>query len=263
MTGRRAIGALVCASALVITACGSSGGSSGGGTGAATSSALSGSLTVFAASSLKEAFGTLADRFESAHPGTTVSFNFDASSALAEAITQGQQADVFASASTKNMQTVVSAGKAAGPENFASNTMEIATPPANPAHIASVSDLAKPGVKVALCDPAVPCGATAQRVFDNAKITIKPAASEQDVKSTLAVVEAKEVDAGVVYVTDVRAAGTKVHGVAIPSDVNASTTYPIAVVRTTQHRALARAWVDYVLSAAGQQVLRADGFSKP
>jgi molybdate transport system substrate-binding protein len=92
---------------------------------------------------------------------------------------------------------------------------------------------------------------------------VKPAASEQDVKSTLAVVETKEVDAGVVYVTDVRAAGSKVHGVVIPSDVNASTTYPIAVVSKSQHQQLAQAWVDYVLSATGQNVLQADGFSKP
>lgn len=225
--------------------------------------ALSGSITVFAASSLTEAFTTLADQFKAAHSGTKISFNFDSSSSLAEAITQGQKADVFASASTTNMDSVVSAGDAADPRNFVSNTMEIATPPGNPAKITGVADLAKSGLKIATCDPAVPCGATAQKVFDNAKVTVKTTASQPDAKSTLAVVESKEVDAGLVYVTDVRAAGSKVTGVEIPDNVNATTTYPIAALKKSGNPDLAKAWVAYVLSPAGQRVLLADGFSKP
>lgn len=239
--------------------------SSGGGTPARTGSAgrPAGSITVFAASSLTEAFTTLGDRFKAAHPGTKISFNFDSSSTLASDITQGQKADVFASASPTNMDTVVKAGDAESPADFVSNTMEIATPPGNPAHIATVADLAKPGVKVALCDPAVPCGATAQQVFTNAKVTVKPTASEPDVKTTLGVVETKEVDAGMVYVTDVRAAGSKVTGVTIPADINATTVYPIAVLTKAPNHALAQAWVDYVRSSAGRKVLQADGFGKP
>jgi molybdate transport system substrate-binding protein len=259
---RRTAALIAAATLLGAAACSSSGSSGGRSPAAAPSSGLSGSIVVFAASSLKEAFGTLGDQFTKAHPGAHISFNLDASSTLAEGIQQGQKADVFASASTKNMDTVVSAGDADKPTNFAVNTMEIATPPGNPAHITGVADLAKSGVKVALCDPAVPCGATAQQVFENAKITVHPTASEQDVKSTLAVVETKEVDAGMVYVTDVHAAGSKVHGVAIPGSVNATTTYPIAVVKNTGNRALAQAWVDYVLSPTGQKVLQEDGFSK-
>ena len=251
---------LVAAAAMLAAGCSSSGNASTTTSGAG---ALSGSITVFAASSLKEAFTTLGTQFQAAHAGTTVTFNFDASSALATSITQGQKADVFASASTKNMDTVVQAGDASGPTNFVSNTMEIATPPGNPARITGVADLAKSGVKVALCDPAVPCGATALKVFRNAKITVKPAASEQDVKSTLAVVETKEVDAGMVYVTDVRAAGSKVTGVRIPDNLNASTTYPIAALTKSGNPDLAKAWVAYVLSDAGQKVLQADGFSAP
>jgi molybdate transport system substrate-binding protein len=245
-----------------LAACSSSGGSPASSTGAA-GDAGSGSITVFAASSLTEAFTTLGDQFKKAHPGTDVTFNFDSSSTLASDITQGQKADVFASAATANMDTVVKAGDAAHPTNFVSNTMEIATPPGNPAHVTSVADLAKPGVKVALCDPAVPCGATAQQVFSNAKVTVKPTASEADVKTTLGVVETKEVDAGMVYVTDVRAAGDKVTGVAIPSTINATTVYPIAVLTKAPNHTLAQQWVDFVLSAAGQKVLLADGFSKP
>ena len=252
-TGRRMIAAAVAVS--VLAGCSSSGGGSDESGGA-----LSGSITVFAASSLTEAFTSLATKFRSAHPGTKIQFRFDASSALATSIEQGQPADVFASASTTNMDSVEDAEN---PTDFVSNTMEIATPPGNPAGIETVADLAEPSVKVAVCDPAVPCGATAEQVFKNAGITVKPVSSEPDVKSTLAKVEIKEVDAGVVYVTDVRAAGAKVTGVPIPDDVNAETTYPIAVLKNSADHALAQAWVDYVLSDAGQQVLEADGFSAP
>jgi molybdate transport system substrate-binding protein len=238
-------------------------GCSSGGSNPAPSGSGNGRLTVFAAASLTEAFTTLGKRFEAAHPGTTVSLDFDASSALATQIAQGKPADVFASASTATMHTVVSSGDATDPTDFVSNTMEIATPPGNPAKIATVADLAKPGVKVALCDPEVPCGATAAEVFAKAHVSVTPVSNEPDVKSTLAKVELKEVDAGLVYVTDVRAAGDKVTGVSIPADLNARTTYPIATLTHSSNSALARAWVDYVLSDAAQNVLRADGFSRP
>jgi molybdate transport system substrate-binding protein len=152
---------------------------------------------------------------------------------------------------------------AINPTNFVTNTLEIAVPPNNPAGIHSIDDLAKSGVKVAVCDPEVPCGAVAQDVFKNAGITVHPAASLADVKTTLAAVESGEVDAGVVYVTDVRAAGNKVKGVAIADDVNSTTTYPIAVLKDAKDPDLAKAWVDFVLSPTGRQVLTADGFGKP
>ena len=225
------------------------------------SSALSGSITVYAAASLTEAFGTLSTQFQAAHPGTTVKTTFGASSDLSTQIGQGAPVDVFASASTKNMTSLGSA--AVKPTNFVSNTLEIAVPPSNPGKIGSVNDLAKSGVKVAVCDPAVPCGVVAAKVFTNAKIKVNPVAREKDVKSTLAVVQSGEVDAGLVYVTDVRAAGSKVKGVVIPSSVNASTEYPIATLKSAKNAALASAFVAYVLSAAGKKVLTADGFSNP
>jgi molybdate transport system substrate-binding protein len=230
---------------------------------ASTPSSVTGQITVLAASSLQEAFTKLGGQFEAAHPGTKVVFSFGPSSGLAEQIGQGAPADVFASASTTNMDTVVSAGAAASPTNFASNTMEIAVPPKNPAHIATVTDLARKGVKVALCQAAVPCGATALKVFDNAKIKVTPVTQEVDVKSTLSKVTLDEVDAGVVYVTDVRAAGSAVKGIEIPANVNASTTYPIAPLTGSKNKATAQAFVDYVLSPEGLAALTAAGFSAP
>jgi molybdate transport system substrate-binding protein len=230
---------------------------------ASKSASVTGTINVFAAASLQEAFTKLGSQFEAAHPGTKVVFSFGPSSGLAEQIGQGAPADVFASASTKNMDSVVSAGGAAKPTNFVSNTMEIAVPPTNPAGITKVDDLAKKGVKVALCQAAVPCGATALQVFTNAKVKVTPVTQEVDVKSTLSKVTLGEVDAGVVYVTDVRAAGDSVKGIVIPADVNASTTYPIAALTESQNEATAQAFVDYVLSADGLAALTAAGFSKP
>jgi len=253
--------------ASLLAACGGS--STGGSAGSASSplgpasGAVSGQITVFAAASLKEAFTTLGKQFEAAHPGTKVVFSFGASSMLAQQIGQGAPADVFASASTKNMDQVVSGGSASSPVSFVKNAMEIAVPPANPAHVSSVGDLAKKDVKVALCQAAVPCGATALEVFRKAGVTVTPVTQEADVKATLSKVELGEVDAGVVYVTDVRAAGHKVEGIAIPADVNASTTYPIAALTASKHAATARAFVDYVLSADGLAVLTAAGFAHP
>ncbi|MGY4766415.1 molybdate ABC transporter substrate-binding protein [Kribbella sp. CWNU-51] len=146
---------------------------------------------------------------------------------------------------------------------FAKNVMEIATPPANPANVASINDLAKSSVKTALCQPQVPCGSVAQAVFTNANVTVKPVTLEPDVKSVLTKVQLGEVDAGMVYVTDVKAAGDKVKGVQIPNDINASTDYPIAALTKSGNAALASAFVDFVLSPAGESVLSAAGFQAP
>jgi molybdate transport system substrate-binding protein len=257
----------VALAAAALTACASSsgaGGASGPGPSSKThTDKIAGKLTVFAASSLTEAFATIVARFEAQHPGTTVRFDFDASSTLAEQITQGAPADVFASASAKNMQQVTKAEDAAPPTDFAKNTLEVAVPPKNPGSITKVADLAKRGVKVAVCQPQVPCGAIAQQVFTKAGITVRPATLEPDVKSTLAKVELGEVDAGLVYVTDVRAAAAKVSGVRIPASVNAATTYPIAPLTHSANPAAAKAFVQYVLSPAGRKVLTADGFLAP
>jgi molybdate transport system substrate-binding protein len=258
--------AVACAG-LVLAGCGSSsttGGSTATSSASGSSSApVSGTVNVFAAASLKDAFTTLGQQFEVAHPGARVVFSFGPSSGLAAQITQGAPADVFASASTKNMDQVVTAGQAASPENFAGNVMEIAVPAKNPAGITALSDLARPGVKVALCQSAVPCGTTAAKVLANAKLAVRPVTLEVDVKAVLTKVTLGEVDAGIVYVTDVRAAGAKVKGIEIPAGLNASTKYPIATLTKAPNKATAQAFTDYVLSANGAGVLTAAGFAKP
>ena len=223
----------------------------------------SGSITVFAAASLTGAFTQLGKQFEAAHPGVKVTFSFGPSSGLATQITSGAPADVFASASVTNMDMVVTAHDAAGPKDFAKNTMEVAVPPNNPGKVTSVTDLAKSSLKVALCQPQVPCGVVAAEVFKNAGIKVKPVTLQPDVKSVLTQVELGSVDAGMVYVTDVMAAGAKVKGVTIPANDEASTLYPIATISSSKHKSVAQAFVAYVLSPAGQQVLMAAGFQKP
>lgn len=265
---RHLVAVALLAAALMTSACGPSGASRAGVSTTGSSSTASapvpsGTITVFAAASLKEAFATLGTRFEAAHPGTTVVFDFGPSSGLATSIVNGAPADVFASASQKNMDQVTAAGLASDPTPFASNVMQIAVPAGNPAKIHSLDDLARAGVKVALCQPQVPCGTVAATVFSNARITVKPVSQEVDVKSVLTKVTLDEVDAGVVYVTDVRTAGDRVRGMVIPADVNASTTYPIVTLTKAPNAAAAAAFTAYVLSADGQTVLAADGFAKP
>src|SRR5215471_2503603 len=246
--------------AVAVAGCSSNSSSS---TSSTSSAAATGTITVFAASSLTGAFTQLGQQFQAAHKGDTVKFSFGPSSGLATQVTSGAPADVFASASPKTMQQVVSAGDASNPQDFAKNFAEVAVPANNPAHVSSVNDLAKKSVKVALCQPQVPCGAVAAEVFKNAGITVKPVTLQPDVKSVLTQVELGNVDAGMVYVTDVLAAGSKVKGVTIPASDNASTLYPIATISSSKHTSVAQAFMSYVLSPAGQQVLTAAGFQKP
>lgn len=254
------LAALVLLLPLGLAACGSSNnGSSDASPGSG--GALKGSITVFAASSLTGAFNQIATDFKKAHPGASVVFQFGSSGDLATSITQGGSADVFASASPTNMQSVIKAGDASTSTNFVSNSAEIATPPGNPKHITGLADLAK--AKVALCVPTAPCGALAQQILQKAGVKVTPAASEPDVKTTLAVVQSGEVDAGIVYVTDVLAAGDKVTGVTIPAAQNGTTEYPIATLTGSKNTALAKAFVSYVESSAGQQVLTKAGFQAP
>ena len=268
--GRRVAAAALAAASILLVSCG---GSSSGTNAAAAASgatsaghgqpAISGTITVFAAASLTETFTTLGKRFEAAHPGTKVTLSFGSSATLAQQITQGAPADVFAAASKKTMQQAVDAGAIRSPKTFATNTMEIAVPPGNPAHVAGLADLGRSGVKVVLCQPQVPCGAAAAAVFAKAKLTVHPASLEADVKATLTKVTLDEADAGVVYVTDVKAAGKKVTGILIPAAQNSSTVYPIGTVGGSRNAATAVAFVNYVLSDEGASVFAAAGFGTP
>jgi len=251
--------AVILAALVAVAAAGCSSSSST----SSTPSSSTGTITVFAAASLMQTFTQLGKQFEAAHKGDTVKFSFGPSSGLATEITSGAPADVFASASPATMDVVVKAGDAASPQNFAKNVMEVAVPPNNPANVTSVTDLAKSSVKVALCQPQVPCGAVAAEVFKNANITVKPVTLEADVDSVVTQVETGNVDAGMVYVTNVLSAGSKLKGITIPANVNASTLYPIATISSSKHKSEAQAFMNYVLSPAGQQVLTAAGFQKP
>src|SRR5689334_12703160 len=192
---------------------------------------LSGTVTVFAAASLKESFTTLGKEFEKAHPGTKVTFSFGGSDSLAASITGGAPADVFTSASPKTMAIVTGKNdNATEPVTFVRNQLEIATLPGNPDKVSSLKDLTKSGLKVVLCDKAVPCGAAAQKALDASKLKLTPVSYEQDVKSALTKVELKEADAAVVYKTDVKAAGDKVEGVEFPESAKAINAYPIALL---------------------------------
>jgi len=218
-------------------------------------------LTVFAAASLQGPFTQLAERFESEHRGVKVELSFGASNDLASQIQQGAPADVIATASTTTMDQI--AAEVTDRSDFASNTMEIAVPAGNPAHIRSLADLTRKGVKLAVCQAEVPCGVVAAQVFANAKLTVHPVTQEVDVKSVLTKVSLGEVDAGIVYVSDVKTAGPKVTGILVPSAVNAVTTYPIAVVSKATEKSLAADFVTLVKADAGRRALAAGGFAPP
>lgn len=258
------------AALLVLSACSDSGDGSGsgsdpgkGGAGSA-SGELSGEITVFAAASLTESFEELGAQFERDHPGTKVTFSFGGSDALAASITGGAPADVFASASPTTMDLVTDAGAAAGtPETFVRNRLEIATLPGNPDGVASLKDLTDPGLKVVLCDEAVPCGSAAQKALDAGSLQLTPVSYEEDVKSALNKVVLKEADAAVVYKTDVQAADGKVEGVDFPESADAINDYPITLLEDAPNTDAAEAFVELVRSAEGQKVLTGAGFLKP
>ena len=221
-------------------------------------------LTVFAAASLKDTFTEIGKEFEAEHKGVKVQFSFAGSSDLVAQIQQGAPADVFASADIKNMEKATADHLTHGaPVNFASNTLEIVTPPDNPAKVASLADLRKPRIKVVICATEVPCGAAAHKVEDVSGVNIKPVSEEASVTDVLNKVSTGEADAGLVYVTDVKSAGSKVHGVRFPESSFAVNTYPIAALTRSKGADLARQFVDLVTSDNGQAVLTAAGFAKP
>ena len=228
----------------------------------ASASKLTGSLTVSAASSLTGVFTQLGRSFESAHPGTSIAFNFASSSTLADQIQQGSPADVFASASLKDMGLVQKSGDIAGSTPiFTRNTLAIVVKSGNPLHIHSLKDLLKAKV-VALCATTAPCGVAAREVLRASKVVVPTSKITlgQDVKSTLAQVTSGDADAAIVYVTDARSVAGQASAVSIPTPQNVVTAYPIGLVKASTHRSLARAWIAYVLSAVAQRALHAAGF---
>lgn len=225
---------------------------------------VSGRVTVLAAASLTEAFTTLGERFEAEHPGATVQLSLAASSELAAQVEQGAPADVFASANPETMDVVAGAGAILGePVVFAGNRLEIAVPPGNPGGVTSMADLGRQELKIALCAPEVPCGAAAAAALAAAGVTPAPDTLEADVKATLTKVTLGEVDAALVYRTDVQAAGGDVVGIDVPAADQVVNQYLLAVLSDAPNPTAARAFADLVLSRTGRAVLADAGFDAP
>ena len=243
------VAALLVALALLASACGTA------------SNATAGQpreLSVFAASSLTDAFTQLGGDFTAAHPEVKVSFNFAGSNDLVTQLQQGAPADVLATADTGNMDKV--GGLAGAPQAFAGNKLMIAVEPGNPEHITGLADLARKDLKVVLAAPEVPAGKYAEEVLGKAGVTVKPVSLEVSVKGVVTKISLGEADAGIVYVTDVDAAKGKIDGVAIPDDQNVIARYPIATLSGSKYPDDAQAFVDLVLSDEGQKVLADHGF---
>jgi molybdate transport system substrate-binding protein len=220
-----------------------------------------GVVTVFAAASLTAALQAGASAFEHGHPGVKVQLNFAGSSTLVRQIQQGAPADVFASADEANMQKLVETGAIAdAPQLFARNRLQIVVPAGNPERVRGLGGLTKPGLTIALCGPSVSCGRYAAEAFEKAGLTVPAASQELDVKAVVSKVAMGEADVGIVYATDVRAAGDTVEGVDIPESSNVTARYPIAVVKNAPNTAGAAAFVEFVLSPDGQRLLASFGF---
>ncbi|HET8641499.1 MAG TPA: molybdate ABC transporter substrate-binding protein [Pseudonocardiaceae bacterium] len=219
-------------------------------------------LTVLAAASLKEPFTELERMFEAGHAGVDVRISFAGSSDLAQQIVNGAPADVFAAANESTMDTVVQAGLAAGePKIFAGNTLQIVTAPGNPKQITGFADLAGRDLVLVVCAPQVPCGSATGQIEQQTGVTLAPASEEPDVKAVLGKVAGGEADAGLVYVTDVKAAGDKVTGVDFPEAANAVNRYPIIALDGSGE--LAAQFVTLVLGEGGGEVLASAGFQAP
>jgi molybdate transport system substrate-binding protein len=250
------LAAVLAAAALVLAACGGDD-NSGGSSGAASPA----EIKVFAAASLTAAFTELGQQYTSANGGTKVTVNFAGSQALATQIQQAAPADVFASADTANMDKV--ADLVGTPRNFAGNQLQIVVEQGNPKGVKGVDDLANPDLKVVLAAPDVPAGRYAAESLARAGVSVEPVSQEDNVKAVVTKVSLGEADAGIVYVTDVAAGGDKVEGVGIPEELNVLATYPIATVKASKAQDQAQAFMDQVLGAEGQQVLKAHGFLPP
>ena len=225
---------------------------------------VEGDIAVFAAASLTESFTEVGEAFTAVNPDAQATFSFDASSALVQQITEGAPADVLASADTANMDKLTEAAlNGSEPVVFATNLLTIITAPDNPLGITGVADLANPDIKTVICAPEVPCGNYANQLFTSAGVAVTPVSLEQNVRGVVTKVTAGEADAGIVYVTDVIAAGDAADMVEIPADINVVAEYPIATVAASQNQEVGEAFIDFLLGADGQAILSAHGFGAP
>lgn len=254
--------ALLAVVAVLGVACG---GDDDGGAGRGTEAGpqLSGELKVFAAASLTKPFTEAGKAFEGAHPGVKVIFSFGPSNTLASQVNEGAPADVLATADEATMKTASGAGSVTSPRTFARNRLAVLVAKGNPKKVQSLADLGKPGVIFVTCALQVPCGKFGLEAVQRAGVAAKPISLEENVKAVVSKVTLGEADAGIVYVTDVKAEGDKAQGVDIPDDQNVIATYPIGVVTKSAKADLGRAWVGFVVSGDGQRILAQAGFMSP
>lgn len=261
MSTRRKTVALVLATTLAATACGGS--SSGGSSGGASGGSSGGTLYVSAAASLTNAFTQLAQTYRQAHAGWTVKLNFDGSDVLEAQILQHAPADVYAAASSKYPEILQGKKLLGQTTSFATNTLVLVTPKSNPAHISTPDDLTKGSPKIVVADPAVPLGSYTETVLanlgiDDTKLNI--VSKEQNAEDVLAKLTSGEADAGFVYVTDALSQKSKLNEIDFPDSANATATYPIGIVSYSKNTKAAQQWIDLVMSAQGQSVLKQFGF---
>jgi molybdate transport system substrate-binding protein len=258
---RRLLAGPLCAGIVVVGSCGGGDARAGDADADASSAGLDGSITVFAAASLTDAITEAAESFESDNPDVTVELNLAASSALREQILAGAPADVFASANPANMEQVAEAGEVDGDARvLARNSLEVVVPAGNPGGVEGLDDFADDDLLVGLCAVDVPCGEFGREVLAAAGVTPAPDTEEPDVRSLLTKVASGDLDAGIVYRSDVESAGDRVEGIAIPEDVNVVAEYPVAALAGAGEPEVAAAFVDFLLSAAGQEILASHGF---
>jgi molybdate transport system substrate-binding protein len=259
----RLLGAVLCLAVAAAPACGSDDGGVGGPDGGS-GTGLDGTITVYAAASLTDALTEAAAAFEAAHEGVTVELNFAGSSALREQILAGAPADVFAPATPDSMDQVVTAGAVDGePRVLARNTLEVAVPAGNPGDVEGLADFADDDLLIGLCAAEVPCGELAREVLARAGVTPSPDTDEPDVRSLLTKVAAGDLDAGIVYRSDVVAAGDDVEGIAIPDAGNVVADHPVAALSDAGEPAVAAAFVDFLLAEDGRAVLESHGYVRP
>ncbi|MBC6445941.1 molybdate ABC transporter substrate-binding protein [Actinokineospora sp. HBU206404] len=243
--------ALVVVSAVGASGCSSAGAGGAGGT----------KVTVLAAASLTEPFNAIKDEFTKQHPALTVEVSYGSSSALASQITNGAEADVFASADQANMAKVTGGDLVAGAvEVFARNTMAIVVPTGNPRGIRELKDLTGAGLRISLGAPPVPVGKAAREGFAKAGLRVPAATEEPDVKAVVSRVALGEADAGIAWVTDVRATKQGVELVEIPAGHNVVSDYPIVRLAAGKNGHGATALIEFIRSKSGQDILRRYGF---
>ena len=219
---------------------------------------------VFAASSLTAPFQALEDAFEERHPGSEIAVHFAGTPQLVVQACAGAAVDVFAAADQPSMQRVVGAGLVVeAPRVFARNRLTIAVEKGNPKRIEGLGDLAREDLKVALCGPEVPAGRYARQVLGQAGVAVSSVSDEPSVRAIVSKLELGELDAGIVYTTDVRDPGRQVDAVAIPAELNVVAAYPIAVLSAGTSRGTGKSFVRFVSSDEGQRILQSFGFVVP